>query len=152
MASRGFTIVELITVVVIVGALAVFVAPRLNVEGFRAYSFRLEVTNALRYAQKTALGSGCAIHVSVDAASERYALFYRAGGGAQRCGTGAFDDPVPNPVDGGVFAGTAQGRAGIASGGTVTFDGRGRTADSLVIAFEDGATLTIEGETGYVHP
>jgi len=46
--SRGFTVIELVTVLVIVGALAVFVLPRLNPEGFDRYGFRQEPASASR--------------------------------------------------------------------------------------------------------
>ncbi|MDZ7829085.1 MAG: type II secretion system protein [Halofilum sp. (in: g-proteobacteria)] len=69
MWSRGFTIIELITVLVMVGALAVFVVPRLDPEGFDRYGFRQEVLSAARYAQKTAMASGCDVQLAVSTGS-----------------------------------------------------------------------------------
>lgn len=151
MRARGFTIIELITVLVIVGALAVFVAPRLNPEGFDRYGFRQEVLSAARYAQKTAMASGCEVEFAVAAGSDSVALNYRSGGGDASCGGGGFDTPVQNPASGGAFALNAPGSVDITGGGTVVFDGFGDPDGGLTIAFDTGPAITIEAVSGYAH-
>lgn len=55
-ASLGFTLVELVMVIVILGVLAVFVAPRLmDKQDLYAKGFNDETLAYLRYAQKTAI-------------------------------------------------------------------------------------------------
>ena len=95
--SAGFTLIELVTVLLIVGALAVFVAPRIDIGGFERYAFRQEVLAGLRYAQKTAMASSCDVAVRLDAGADAFSLFYRAGGTATSCGGGGFTDPVADP-------------------------------------------------------
>lgn len=54
--ERGFTMIELVAVIVVVGILAAFVAPRfLRNEAFDARSFADQNLNMLRYAQKLAI-------------------------------------------------------------------------------------------------
>ena len=53
--SAGFTMVELITIMIIVGILAAVAAPRLTgLSDYRALAFHDQVVSALRHSQKTA--------------------------------------------------------------------------------------------------
>ena len=149
MRARGFTIIELVTVLVIVAALAVFVVPRLNPEGFDRYGFRQEVLSAARYAQKTAMASSCAVRFNADAAADRVELHYQAGGNDRDCGTGGFTDPVQNPGGSGPFVLNAPSGVDITSGGMVEFDGFGAPSNGLTVAFGTGPNLEIEPVTGY---
>ncbi len=67
--QRGFTIVELIMVIVIIGILAAVVGPRFFTKSnFDERFYFEEVLSTVRYAQKLAVASGCYIQVQVDAA------------------------------------------------------------------------------------
>lgn len=151
MRARGFTIIELVTVLVMVGALAVFVVPRLDTAGFDRYGFRQEVLSAARYAQKTAMASGCAVQLAVNTGADTVTLDYRAGGDAANCGGGGFGDPVQSPSSGGAFSLAAPSGIDITGGGTVVYDGFGNPANGLTISFATGPGLTIEAVTGYAH-
>lgn len=52
--SAGFTLVELVMVIIILGILAVMVMPRMSTSDYRGLEFHDRVVSALRYAQKTA--------------------------------------------------------------------------------------------------
>lgn len=138
---RGFTLVELVTILVLIGILAAFAAPRLDLETFRQQAFRDELTNALRRARKVALASGCPVQVSVD--GNGYSLDYTGAGGTA-CGGGEL---LPHPTGGGPF----QGSGDISSGGTVVFDAMGRTASGLTIELGDGSQVIVEAGSGYIH-
>ena len=53
-AAAGFSMVELVMVIVIIGILAVVAITRMGTSEFRALEFRDKTAAALRYAQKTA--------------------------------------------------------------------------------------------------
>ena len=151
MRVRGFTAIELITVIVIIGALAVFVIPRLNPQGFERYGFRQEVLSAARYAQKTAMASSCEVQLSVAAGTDTVSLNFRTGGTDSSCGAGGFGDPVQDPGSGGAFVRSAPGGVDITGGGTVVYDGFGDPSNGLTISFATGPAITIEAVTGYAH-
>lgn len=144
----GFTVIELVVILVLVGALALFAAPRLNLQGFDDYSFRQELVNGLRYARKVASGSRC--EVLADATGDRLALFLRAGGTDTECGGGGFTEPLRHPVRGDDFVVTARREAGIASGGTVVFTAGGGADSELVVELAGGRTIRVEADTGFV--
>lgn len=52
--QAGFTMIELIMVMIIVGVLAAVAIPRMDTSGYRALEFHDKAVAALRYAQKTA--------------------------------------------------------------------------------------------------
>ena len=148
-SSSGFTLTELVIIIVIIGALAVFAAPRLNIGGFDDYTFRQEVVNALRYAQKTATASRCPVRVEVGAAE--VSVLYDAGGDPDACGDG--DEALGHPSRAGSLVIQARRDAAIIGGtGTIRFDSRGDfAADSdRVIEFQGGRTARVVARTGYV--
>lgn len=95
--SRGFTIVELVAVMVVMGILAAFAAPRFFQRGaFDARAFTDQTRGMLQYAQKAAVAQGRAVFVRLNGSS--VALCY----GDATCSAGNLVVPP---------AGTNSGRA-----------------------------------------
>lgn len=137
MRARGFTLTELVLILVLIGIMAAFVAPRLDILGFERQSFARELTIALRHAQRVAIAAACPVVVDID--SGGYAV--RWGGGD--CGSQA----LSHPSRGGEFSGAGDVSTGT---GAVRFDARGRTAGPTTIVVTGGATITVEAGSGYV--
>jgi len=152
-ASSGFSLIELVTVVVIIGALAFVVVPRLNVSGFEQYAFRQEVLAGLRYAQKTAMAEGCELQVTFEGAADRISLDYDTA----ECGNlhnNSFDQPVPDPT-GGNFVREAESGADLTEDGTLVFDqfggvGQENLGGDTTISFSTADSITVNRVTGYV--
>ncbi len=149
-ASPGYTLTELITVVVILGIIAAFTAPRFfDQVVFEERGFYEEVVAALRYGQKIAVGSGCPVQISIDA--NGYALAQQAALG-NRCNPGDVTWAVPVMLpDGQAAAGSTP--AGVTLGPVVTyvFDGLGRTDLGTDLTVSIGTwSLIVQAQSGYV--
>ena len=138
MRARGFTLTELVLILVLIGIMAAFAAPRLNIQGFERQSFARELTLALRHAQRVAIASGCAVEVTIQPGG--FSVIWAGGNG---CPTG----DLPHPSRGGAFTGSGSISGGT---GTISFDGLGRTISGAAIAVTDGPTIIVEAGSGYV--
>ncbi|ROR34198.1 pilus assembly FimT family protein [Inmirania thermothiophila] len=135
--AGGFTLTEAVIVLVLVGVLAVFAAPRLmDTRAARERGFFDELLSAIRYAQVLAVGSGCPVRVTIEAAGyrvERHQTGCTAGpwitvahpsraGGLERGGA-----PAPLALDGAAPASlvfTPLGEVEDGKDHTVTLGGR----------------------------
>ena len=150
----GFTLIELIMVVIMMGILAVFITPRLlNSDGFNARGFHDETLAFVRYAQKTAIAQRRTVCISFigDSATLRMASL---------AANTACDSALQGPK--GDRPGTITARPGTSYRVTPTdfnFDGLGQPVNAAgallgrqaiqVRNAENG--ITVEAVTGYTH-
>ena len=147
----GFTLVELVIVIVILGVLAVVVLPRIGEGSFRSAAFAEQVATAFRFAQRLAMASGCEVQVDVSAATHSYAVRRRSDGTDTSCGTsGPFTLAVPNPGGSGAFAGTATAGVTVTQGLVITFNGQGLPSPNGGTAVVGGRSIVVEADTGHV--
>jgi prepilin-type N-terminal cleavage/methylation domain-containing protein len=66
--SRGFTLIEVIMVIVLIGTVAAIALPRIGVSRYQANAAARAVTGTLSYAQRTAISQQANINVAFDAA------------------------------------------------------------------------------------
>lgn len=147
---RGFTLTELIAVIVILGILAVFALPKMNTGEYQAYDFRDQVLSALRFAQKSAVSHRRLVCVSFTANSVSLAI-------AQTNGAAACAYPL-NLATGAAAVSSANGSFApvpanlfIQPDGRITQDAAGTTLAAPTISVATAGNITLEGATGYVN-
>lgn len=149
--NKGFSVIELVIVIVLLGIVAIIALPRLfNQSAAEEAGFHLDLLSALRYAQKNAIATGCDVQATISAATRSYVLNYRSGGSNTGCGSGAFADPVPHPQGQGNFAGTATANVSISNDLTVVYSSAGSPSTGGTLSV-GAKTITVEPVTGYVH-
>lgn len=168
--QHGFTLVELIMVIVMLGVLAMFAAPRMfNSADFYARGFHDETLSMLRYAQKAAIAQRRMVCVTFDVTSTPSTAAL------------TLEDPTPTsspmpdvsctvnlagPKGDSPATVTAKSGTGFSAIKTGTsdvtqliFSGLGHPvsparlalADNTTVEITGAASITVEAMTGYVH-
>ena len=155
-SGRGFTVVELIVTISIIGILAAIIAPRfVSRDTFASRGFFDQATETVRYAQKVSVASRAEVFVCISPNSVRAGL-------APGCAA-----PLNNPATGAPLAVTAPAGVTLAdaefsfTAPTPTqVGGQPRMGGALVtvtiprtstVPGDPARRIVVERETGYVH-
>lgn len=151
-AMRGFTLVELIVTMVIIGIMATLVLPRFNSTGFDEREFRDRLMTALRYAQKSAIAARRTACANFSASPPTATFRISTNNGAADCTVGsALQGPDGNALAVTTTRGVTFGTLPPA----IVFDAAGRPttggASIAISGLPAALNVIVEAETGYVH-
>jgi MSHA pilin protein MshC len=152
--SKGFTLIELVMVMVLVGILSVAIIPRFaNKSAFDAKGFFDQSSNMIRYAQKVAIAQRRDVFVNIS--PNTICLTYVAD---TACTSVIVGNQVINPADQAWFKKDAAtfNQAGGVFGATTSFSfnalGKPSAGTSISLTADSVTqTIKVETDTGYVH-
>jgi MSHA pilin protein MshC len=143
----GFTMIELIVIISIMGILAVTALPKFNASEFDSRGFADETTAALRYAQKSAIAQRRTVCATFTSSSLTLTI-------ASTAGVSTCDTNLASPAGGSPFTITPHS-SGITYTTTPTnfsYNALGQASSGQTIAVTGAAgSIIIEQDTGYVH-
>lgn len=134
---QGFTLIELVVTMVIMGILSAYVSSRLDFAGHDAAGYAEIVKSSIRLAQKLAVAQRAAHTVTFPVNPCSGSLVNGVQVASEQC------DPMPNGV-------------AVSGLSTITFDGLGRPDVSNVTTItvsggDVSRVICLEPETGHVH-
>ena len=147
MNYKGFTLVELIVVILLIGIMSVFVIPKFDSDGFKARGLADEVITSIRHAQRLAMTRG--EQYKIDISPTEYQVRKTNGDQVRHpSGKGEFLFVAPDDFPANLIQSTES----------IEFNSLGQPvkADSSAITIDTDIsippfTLRIEEETGYAH-
>jgi MSHA pilin protein MshC len=142
--GSGFTLMELVAVLIIVSVLAVVAIPRLTRGSFDDAKLYDESLAALRYAQRTAMAYQRTVCVTFSG-NTQLSLTYASAYGSSTCNTNL----VPPGGNTATYVVTAPGSATYSAAANFNFDRIGRPSAGQTITLSSGRTITVEADTGY---
>ncbi len=147
--ARGFTLIELISCLVIIGILAATVGPRIfDNSSFNAHGYAQEVADAVHETQAVAVASNCDAEITINAT--RYSALQRGAAGNTCVVAGGWVTPIRRS-DGTVLSGNAPNGITAANPMQIVFNGAGQVTNGTPAALQVAPfTLTINPVSGLV--
>lgn len=141
MKTSGFTIVELIVVILLIGILSAFIAPKFFADNdFKARGTADEIITAIRHAQRLSMTRGENHRIIITTTSytvEKY--------------VGSTSTTVRHPDGSPTFSKTFPANI-VTTAKTIEFDQLGRPIPNTLETIDLAPfTITVEQETGYAH-
>ncbi len=149
--SSGFTVIELVVVIVMLGILAAVAAPRFfDDRTFMQRGYFEELAAALKYAQKLAVASGCPVRVNIDEDGYQASQQAELDGSCNKTPSASWSTGI-RLTGGGLLSGVSPIGVEASPALTMVFDSLGRTDLTSDQSISVGPfALTVSADSGYV--
>lgn len=143
--TAGFSLIELVVVLILTGILAALALPRLTDTESQATWFHEQVKASVRYAQRQAVAQRRCVFVSLQGAAPQVRLFY----GDNTCTATA--TPLTEITTGANYSLTAPSGVTLTPPTPAQFSFNSLGQPTGAVSFSTGGgTLVVNAETGYV--
>jgi MSHA pilin protein MshC len=142
--QEGFTLVELVMILIILGVLMAVAIPRMDTSSYRAVEFRDQTVSALRYAQKTATSHRRMVCVAFTSSTVTVTIDHDKSGA---CNGQALNLPGSNSNV--VQSGDATNAVFSPVPAAFNFNSDG-TGSDRTLSISGMAAITVVGATGHV--
>jgi len=145
--QRGFTLIELVVTMIVIGILAATIMPRfIDRQAFETRGFADEALAAVQFARKVAVASRRNVCANVTPGGALALTMATLAGSAQPCAVA-----VARPAGGNYTIAPRVGNVGFDGAFAVVFDGEGRpsAAASVRIVGDTTYLLIVDAGTGY---
>ena len=148
-SAPGFTLIELVTTMLIIGILAVVVLPRFDfMQGFDEIGYRDKVKATLEFARKSAVAQRRNVRVAIVSGTVTVTVEQATpeGDAGTPGNYAALNLPGSTSNQFSVPAGVA-----LTPDTTLTFSALGRPSAAATLTVSGSGNITVEAETGHVH-
>lgn len=150
--QTGFTLVELIMVIVMLAILSATALPKFfEKNSFAEHAFFADTLNAVRYAQKLAVATGCSVKFSIS--SDSYRLNRQGDLSSISCSGGStYSLAVPHPSSGtSDYSGSESGITLTSSPASFIFSPLGTVSADAIVTVNGSKTINVISATGFVY-
>ncbi|MEQ8288105.1 MAG: type II secretion system protein [Gammaproteobacteria bacterium] len=145
--KHGFTLIELVVTIIVLGIIAAYVVPRLNLLSIQNQGYFDLAKSTIRYGQKRAIATGCIVNININTAACNLSWVGCAG-----------NSSITNPATNNNNFCLDSTPEGSVSNGVFRFDPIGRpmnTGNTVLVSAQDISvgtrTIRVEAQTGFVH-
>ncbi|MEQ1635755.1 MAG: prepilin-type N-terminal cleavage/methylation domain-containing protein [Methylococcales bacterium] len=148
--QQGFTLVELVMIIVVLGILSVTASPKFfGVSEYQVRAFFDDTLSAIRYAQKLAVANHCKVQVSINA--NGYTLKRPATESQCFSSSPTFSVAVTHPGTQQAGYSNSQADVTLTPNTSFYFDALGQASQSVTLTVGGTRTITVIPATGFVY-
>jgi len=147
----GFTLIELIMVILMLSILSATAMPKFfEKDVFAERAFFSDTLNAIRYAQKLAVTTGCNVQVSIS--SNSYTLTRQGTSSSTSCSGSTYNLAIPHPSsDASTYSGSETDVTLTSSVSPFYFYPLGTASHDVTLTINGTKTIQVIKETGLVY-